>query len=73
MKQRLRLVKLEDCQNGTRFYTSRKWQPRTLITINKKYYEAVYHIGHLFDIKAKQLRMNPSFRVWAVIKQGESK
>lgn len=47
MKPRYRLMKLSDCANGTRFYfyRSKMMLLYTLIAINRKKYEGVYHMG----------------------------
>lgn len=65
-KMRLRLMKLGDCPNGTRFYT-KNCQPRTLVTVNKRHETAIYHIGHEFNIKAEKRRVPSKWKVWAVV------
>nr|DAV78076.1 MAG TPA: hypothetical protein [Caudoviricetes sp.] len=69
MKPRYRLMKLSDCANGTRFYFYRSkllW-PYTLIAINRRKYEGVYHIGHDFNINVRMFRTSLNKQVWAKV------
>lgn len=63
---RLRLMKLHNCPNGTRFFT-KGCQPRTLVTVNRKTSEAIYHMGHEFNIKANKIRGTSNWKVWVVV------
>lgn len=66
-KPRIRLMNLSDCTNGTRYYTNIKHRPQTLVTINKKTNEAIYHNGHAFNMQAKKYRGYANRKVWVVI------
>ncbi len=66
MKPHYRLVRLCDCAAGTRFYL-KNGMPGTLITLAKRYGEAVYHIGHLTDYTAKQRRVYDQAQVWVEV------
>lgn len=66
-KMRVRLMKLEDCQFGTRFFTFVKCRPQTLVAVNSKTCEAVYHSGFEFNIQATKYRITAKRKVWAVI------
>lgn len=66
-KMRLRLMKLKDCPNGTRFFTIQKWLPRTLVTVNRKRDDAIYHFGHEFNMTALKRRAPSYWRVWVIV------
>lgn len=69
MKPRYRLMKLSECANGTRFYfyRSKLMLPYTLISISRKRYEAIYHIGHDFSINVQMFRTSLNKQVWAKV------
>lgn len=59
-------MRLEDCPNGTRFFTFLKCRPNTLVTCNKKKSEAIYRAGHKFNPTAIKYRITSARKVWAI-------
>lgn len=66
-KPRVRVMKMGECTNGTRAWQIKCLRPITIVTVNKKKAEAIYHVGHAFDMDAKKLRIGSWTRVWAIV------
>lgn len=66
-KPRVRLMKIGECYNGQRAWQKQCLHPITIITVNKRTCEAIFHKGHAFDMDAKRLRMSSWLRVWAIV------
>lgn len=49
------------------FYRSKMMLPYTLIAINRKKYEGVYHMGHDFNINVRMFRISLNKQVWAKV------
>lgn len=66
-KPRVRLQEVRKCHNGQRAWQWVALRPITIITLNRKRDEAVYHVGHEFDIQAQRLRLPGWMKVWAIV------
>lgn len=66
-KPRVRLMKIGECGNGQRAWRKKCLHPITVITVSKKKCEAIYHVGHAFNLEAKRLRMGSWTHVWAIV------
>ena len=65
-KLRLRMVRLNDCMHGTRFWYAKgnwAWAPCTLIT-KRKDGQCVVHAGHEFNIRAGRWKTQGWRSVW---------
>lgn len=69
-KIRLRLMKIRDLTNGTRFWYAKgvwKWSPCTLVTL-KRNGDGIVHNGHEFNMTAARFH-TPGWRsVWVEVK-----
>lgn len=63
----VRLMKIGQCHNGQRAWQKMCLRPITIVTINDRTCEAIYHVGHEFNIDAKKMRMSKWIRVWAIV------
>lgn len=65
-KKRYKLMPLRDLDNGTRFYTTKRHRPFTLVTNSKRRGTLVHH-GHDFNLSARKDWIPDYYRVWVEV------